>query len=90
MNFTEQEAKAKMEKRVQVRDDSFLGDGVTRGTLGTVVDARSMKDPGAGPGQVMNSYKDLGVVSVRFDKPPGALVELIGKDLYDKSLKELP
>ena len=86
MHFTQQEAEAKIETPVRVRDDTLADYGLTKGTLGRVIGARegiTFKLPG---GTTAGGW----VVAVEFSLVSGSAGRiLLTKHEYEQSLEEL-
>jgi hypothetical protein len=86
IHFTQQQAEAKIEKPVRVRDDTLADYGLTKGTVGRVTGARGgmtfeLPDGKTAPGWVVN---------VEFPLAAGSTGHLLlTKPEYERSLEEL-
>lgn len=92
MGFTQDEAEAKIGKRVRVRDGSLSLYGIAKGTTGEVVDCElaGICQMGVGPGSTIGGKKEEGwAVVVQFDVRHDESTYPIEKDHYDHSLEEI-
>jgi hypothetical protein len=87
MEFTEQEANDKIGEHVWVitKDEDFLGVGVSTGTHGIVESVGKLGELEAG----IRVMELCWYVNIRFyppGQPAGVLIQMIGKEQYDRSL----